>query len=100
MYKLLVLYREPTDRNSFKTYYEKVHLPLTAKMPGLVNWSYSLNLHTTVGEAVYFGVFTAEFENEASFKLAMSSPEGQAVQDDLANYATGGAEVLHFETNS
>ncbi|MFJ6302132.1 EthD family reductase [Pseudarthrobacter oxydans] len=100
MHKLLVLYPEPQNRQTFKEYYESVHLPLAAKMPGLISWRYSLGVASEESPAPYFAVYEADFDSLEAMGKALSSPEGQAVQADVPNYATGGAKVLHYEVAS
>jgi hypothetical protein len=41
-------------------------------------------------------IFEAEFESEAALMGALGSKEGQAVVGDVANYASGGATMVHF----
>ncbi|MFD2272605.1 EthD family reductase [Undibacterium arcticum] len=36
MHKLLVLYPHPDDPQSFLDYYQKYHLPLASRLPGLI----------------------------------------------------------------
>lgn len=97
MHKLVVLYPEPNDPDAFIEYYTTTHLPLAAKLPGMVGWRYSIEVSDQPeAKAPYFAVFEAEFENTAAFTAAMSSPEGQAVTADVPNYATGGATVIDY----
>lgn len=98
MHKLLVLYPEPTDREAFVSYYESTHLPLAAKLPGLLAWRYTTNVSAGPdgSPAPYFAVFEAEFESADAYRAAMGSPEGQAVAADVPNYATGGATVFDY----
>ena len=48
------------------------------------------------GKVPYFCIFEAEFESEAALMGALGSKEGQAVVGDVANYASGGATMVHF----
>ena len=48
------------------------------------------------GETLYFAVFEAEFADAAAMTASRSSPEGQQVAADVADYATGGAVVIHY----
>jgi len=41
-------------------------------------------------------VFEAEFDSQADLVAAMSSPEGQAVEADVPNYAPQGAVVVDY----
>ncbi|WP_409462239.1 EthD family reductase [Amycolatopsis sp. GA6-003] len=95
MHKLLVLYPPPDDPAAFAEYYEKHHLPLVQKLPGLLGWRYSLQVHAEP-ESPYFAVFEAEFADAAAYAAAMATPQGEAVRRDVPNYATGGAIVLDY----
>src|SRR4051794_41899311 len=91
MHRLLVLYPPPTDPDHFRSYYEDTHLPLAAKFPGLRGYRYSFDVAAAEGGSPYFCVFEADFDDAAALSAARASPEGQAVQADVPNYATGGA---------
>ena len=98
MHRLLVLYPPPSDPDHFRTYYEDTHLPLTAKLPGLRAYRYSVDVAAGgEGESPYYCVFEADFDDAAALSAARESPEGQAVRADVPNYATGGAVVLDYE---
>jgi len=92
MHKLVVLYPMPADPEHFRSYYVANHLPLVSRLPGLLTWRYSFEVAATQGETPYFAVFEAEFADAA----ARASPQGQQVAADVANYATGGAVVIHY----
>ena len=97
MHKLVVLYLEPTDPDHFRDYYVTNHLPLVMQMPGLLAWRYSFDVATTTqGQPPYFAIFEAEFADAAAMTEARASPQGQQVTADVANYATGGAVVIHY----
>ncbi|GAA5154404.1 MULTISPECIES: EthD family reductase [Amycolatopsis] len=91
MHKIVVLYPEPADAAAFKEYYESTHLPLAAKLPGLRAMRYSFDV-----SGDYFAIWEGEFDDAEAAGAAMASPEGQAVQADVPNYATGGAVVLDY----
>lgn len=48
------------------------------------------------GKAPYFAVFEADFADAAAMAAARASSHGQRVTADVANYATGGAVVIHY----
>ena len=96
MHKLVVLYPEPTDRDHFRGYYVGTHLPLVEQLPGLLAYRYSFDVAATQGETPYFAVFEADFADAEAMAAARSSPQGQRVSADVANYATGGAVVIHY----
>jgi len=93
MHRLLVLYPQPTDPVAFDRYYVDSHLPLVAKLPGMTGHRYSLDVQ---GDATYHAVFEADFPDAGTLGAAMASPEGQAVQADVPNYASGGAIVINY----
>lgn len=96
MYRLTVLYPQPQDPAHFREYYLSIHLPLTEKLPGVQASRYSLNIAAVEGESPYFAIWEADFESVEAMVAAIGSPEGQAVVADVPNYATGGAQIIHF----
>ncbi|PTT19723.1 EthD family reductase [Microbacterium sp. HMWF026] len=98
MHKLIVLYPEPVDRSAFVDYYEKTHLPLAQRLPGLRSWRYSVEVSPDPdgNPPAYFAVFEAEFDDAEAFRSAMGSSEGRAVASDVPNYASGGAVILDY----
>jgi uncharacterized protein (TIGR02118 family) len=96
MHKLVVLYPMPADPDHFRDYYVTTHLPLVARLPGVLAWRYSFDVAATQGDTPYFAVFEAEFADAATMDAARASPQGQRVAADVANYATGGAVVIHY----
>ncbi|RSD12014.1 EthD family reductase [Amycolatopsis eburnea] len=96
MHRMTVLYPPPVDEAHFREYYTSTHLPLVAQMPGLVRWQYSFDVTTLAGEQKYFAVFHADFESAEAMAAARESEVGKAVSADVANYATGGVELIHY----
>lgn len=96
MYRLTVLYPPPADADHFRSYYLSTHLPLTAKLPGLQSMRYSLDVAAVDGASPYFAIWEAEFDSVEAMGAAIASPQGQAVVADVANYATGGAQIIHY----
>lgn len=92
MHKIVVLYSAPTDPIAFEQYYRSVHLPLVEKMPGIRDIQFAIGLQ----DAPYFAFFQASFESTEAFGAAMASTAGADVQQDVGNFATGGATVLAF----
>ncbi|WP_410565753.1 EthD family reductase [Amycolatopsis sp. cmx-4-61] len=96
MHRLTVLYPPPADEAHFREYYVRTHLPLAAKLPGLLQSQYSFDVAALRGESRYFAVFHADFESAETMAAALASEAGQAVSADVPNYATGGAELIHY----
>ena len=97
MHRVLVLYSAPKDPAHFKKYYVERHLPLALQMPGLLAGRYSFAIEAVGAPSPYFCIFEGDFASEAAMGAAMQSEIGQKVSADVANYATGGATILHFD---
>lgn len=97
MYTLLVLYGRPADPGEFRNYYESVHVPIARKIPDVLASRYSLNVTAAEGTSQFAAMFEADFESSDKLFAALASPEGQAAQADVANFATGGVQIFHFE---
>jgi len=97
MHRVLALYPPPKDPAHFKKYYEEKHLPLAAQMPGLLSSRHSFAIEGITGPSPYFCIWEGEFANEAVMAAASQSEIGQKVAADVANYATGGVTILHFD---
>lgn len=99
MAKLIALYNQPADTAAFDAYYEPTHVPLARKIPRLRAFEMSTSpVMTPAGPAPYYRVAVLTFDSMADIQEAFASPEGQAAAGDLANFATGGATLLIFDT--
>ena len=98
MAQLVVLYKTPTDTAAFDAYYANTHIALAKKIPGLRNYEIS---HGTIVSPAPTGVYlvaTLTFDSLAAIQSGLGSAEGQAAAGDVGNFATGGAEMLMFDT--
>lgn len=99
MAKLLALYKHPADKDAFDQHYVSVHAPLAKKMPGLK--SFEVSDGSVLGPGgpsdIYF-VAILTFDSMAALQSALGSPEGQATAADLANFASGGCDLLMCDT--
>jgi uncharacterized protein (TIGR02118 family) len=100
MYTLMVLYSEANRSQQFRDYYESTHLPLATQLPGLRASRFSLDVEAADGATPYCAVFEADFDSADAMHLALASPEGQATQADVANFAGAGVLILHFLARS
>jgi 4-carboxymuconolactone decarboxylase len=98
MHKVLAMYSPPKDPAHFKRYYEGTHLPLAAQLPGLISSRYSFAIEGMETSSPYFCIWEGEFASEGGMNAAIQSPAGQKVVADVANYATGGVTIIHYET--
>lgn len=100
MQKITVLYKHPNAPEKFKTHYQEKHLPLVDKIEGLAKTEITV-IHSAPGGAPsdYFLMAELYFKDEAQMQESMGSPEGQAVTDDLSNFATGGLTIMIGNTD-
>jgi uncharacterized protein (TIGR02118 family) len=97
MYKLIALYPAPADPAHFRRYYEQQHLPLARTLPGLLASRHSFAIEGLGAPSPYFCVWEGEFANKAAFEAAVASEIGQKTAADVANYASGGVTLIHYE---
>ena len=95
MFTGIVLYGHPGDAGAFDQYYEQTHTPLVQKMPGLRRFEMTRIVATAGGSRPpYYLVALLTFDEPEEAQASLQSPQGQAVVQDLAHFATGGATVL------
>ena len=98
MATLLVLYKTPKDPAAFDRYYAEKHIGLAKKIPGLKSYRISKgSVGTPAGPSGIHLVATLTFDSMAALQAGLGSPEGAAAGGDVANFATGGADLLMFE---
>jgi len=100
MHKVLALYPPPKDPAHFKRYYEETHLPLAQQLPGLLSSRHTFTMEGVGGPSPYFCIWEGEFRDAQAMAASMESPVGQKVAADIANYATAGVTIVHFDVPS
>jgi uncharacterized protein (TIGR02118 family) len=99
MAEIVVTYKTPKDPAAFDKYYAETHIPLAKKMPGLRKYEISEgSVATPAGPAGVHPMAILTFDNMAAVGAAFGSPEGQATAADLPKFATGGADIMFFDT--
>jgi uncharacterized protein (TIGR02118 family) len=99
MAMLMVTYGMPKDAAAFDRYYHDIHVPMTKKVPGLRKYQISRGpVQTPSGPSSCYMVAVLYFDDMTAIQRAFSSPEGQAAAADVAVFASGGAEILMFDT--
>ena len=94
-----VLYKTPTDPAAFDKHYAEKHIQIAKKIPGLRKYEISQGpVATPTGPSGYHLVALLHFDNVAAIQGAFGSPEGQAAVADVQNFATGGVDILMFDT--
>ena len=96
--KLVALYGPPNDVEAFERHYAETHVPLAHRLPGLQRVETARFLGTAQGEAApYHRIAELWFAGIGQLQAAAVSAEGQALADDVVNFATGGVTVLVAE---
>ena len=99
MAKLVVIYGKPQDPEAFDRHYFETHVPLARDIPGVRNYEVSKGgVMTPGGPADAHLIATLEFDDMAAIQAAFASPEGQRAAADVQTFATGGAQMMMFET--
>jgi uncharacterized protein (TIGR02118 family) len=99
MAEVVVTYKTPKDPVAFDTYYAETHIPLAKKMPGLRKFQVSQGaVATPAGPSGVYLVATLTFDSMTAIQAAFGSPEGKATAGDLPNFATGGADLMFYDT--
>jgi uncharacterized protein (TIGR02118 family) len=100
MARLVVLYRTPKDPVAFDKYYFETHVPIANKIPGLRKYEVSQGpVMTPDGPSAFHLVATLHFDDLEAIQAAFASAEGRAAGGDVQNFATGGADLLMFESS-
>ena len=99
MAQLVVIYKTPKDPAAFDKHYADTHIPLAKKLPGLRKYQISQGpVVSPAGPSGVHLIATLSFDNMAAIQAAFGSAEGKAATGDLANFATGGADVVFYDT--
>ncbi|MDB5652481.1 MAG: EthD family reductase [Tardiphaga sp.] len=98
MAQLVVLYKTPTDAAAFDAHYAKTHIGLAKKIPGLRKYEISRGAIAGPAPSGVHLVATLTFDSLAAIQAGLGSAEGQAAAGDVGNFATGGADMLMFDT--
>jgi uncharacterized protein (TIGR02118 family) len=100
MARLLVMYKTPTDLRAFDKYYFETHLAIAKKIPGLKKYEVSQGpVMTPRGSSGLHLIATLHFADLPAIQNAFASVEGQAAAADVQKFATGGVEMLLFDSS-
>lgn len=99
VHRLVVSYGQPEDPAAFDAYYRDTHVPLATEMPGLVRYTIGSPQAMDPSQSVPYLVAELDFESEQEMGAAFNSSEGKAAAGDVANFATGGATMTHYEVD-
>lgn len=99
MARLVVMYKNPKDFVAFDKHYFETHVPIVKKIPGLRKYEVSQGPVTTPGGPSDFHLIaTMHFDDLAAIQRAFASAEGQAAAVDVQTFATGGDDMIFFDS--
>ncbi|WP_407185911.1 EthD family reductase [Bradyrhizobium centrosematis] len=99
MAELVVLYKTPKDTAAFDKHYAETHIPLAKKLPGLKKYAVSTGtVGSPAGPSGIHLVAILTFDSVAAIQSAFGSAEGKAAAADVPKFASGGADLLIFDT--
>ena len=99
MAEVVVLYKTPKDPAAFDKYYAETHIPLAKKLPGLRKYQVSQGaVATPAGPSGLYLVAVLTFDSMAAVQNAFGSAEGKATAADVPKFASGGADIMFFDT--
>ena len=99
MAQVVVTYKTPKDPAAFDKHYAETHIPLARKMPGLRKYQISQGpVGSPGGASGIYLIAILTFDDMAAVGAAFGCPEGKAAAGDVANFATGGADIAFFDT--
>jgi uncharacterized protein (TIGR02118 family) len=99
MAELVVMYKTPKDTAVFDKHYFEKHVPIAKKIPGLRKFSVSQGpVATPAGPSAFHLIAILTFDNLAAIQAGFASAEGKAAAKDVQAFATGGADMLLFDT--
>jgi uncharacterized protein (TIGR02118 family) len=99
MAQVVVMYKTPKDTAAFDKHYSEIHIPLAKKIPGLKKYEVSKGpVGTPAGPSGFHLIAVLTFDSMAALQAGFGSAEGKAAGADVAKFATGGADMLLFDT--
>jgi uncharacterized protein (TIGR02118 family) len=99
MAQLVVTYKTPNDPAAFDKYYAENHIPLAKRLPGLRKYQLSKGaVASPAGASGIHLIATLTFDDMAAIQAAFASDAGKAAAADVPKFASGGADMVMFET--
>ncbi len=99
MAELVVIYKTPKDVAAFDRYYTETHIPIAKKLPGLKKYQISKGpVASPAGPCGVHLIATLTFDDTAAIQAAFASPEGRAAASDVPKFASGGVDMMMFDT--
>jgi uncharacterized protein (TIGR02118 family) len=99
VHRLIVSYGQPEDPGAFDDYYRDTHTPLAMQIPGVVRFTIGHPQPMDPAQPAPYLVAELDFDSEEAMGSAFASNEGKAAAEDVANFATGGATMAHYDVH-
>jgi uncharacterized protein (TIGR02118 family) len=101
MAQVVVTYKTPKDPAAFDRYYAETHIPLAKRLPGLRKYQVSQGpVVSAAGASGIHLIAILTFDDIAAVQAAFGSAEGKATAADVPKFATGGADIVFFDTKA
>jgi uncharacterized protein (TIGR02118 family) len=94
MISIHAVHAAPTDPSAFDDYYDRVHIPLVQRIPGVIGIRYGRTLAHSEAPTGDYLVCDTYFADRASLDAALASPEMAEALNDLPNFSTGGVRIF------
>ena len=99
MAELVVMYKTPKDTAAFDKHYFETHVPIAKKIPGLRKFGTCQGpVGTPMGPSAFHLIAMLTFDSVAAIQAGFASPEGKAAAADVRAFATGGADMILYDT--
>jgi len=93
--KLVVLYTQPEDTDSFEQHYAGTHMPLVEQIPGLQRTETGLvGAAADGGEMTFHRITELYFADQDAMQSAFGSDEGIATAADYQKIAPAGSRMF------
>jgi uncharacterized protein (TIGR02118 family) len=100
VYKLVAIYRQPSDAAAFDEHYFNVHSHLMKVIPGYERMEVSRVTRSMMGDQNLYLMFEMWFNDQDRLKTALRSPENAAAGKDLMGFAGDLVSVFTAEVVS
>ncbi|MBI3195627.1 MAG: EthD family reductase [Ignavibacteriae bacterium] len=88
MTKLIALYKQPDDVETFDKHYFEVHIPLVKKIPGLLKCEVTRITGAPFGDVNYYLMAELYFDSFDAMNEGNATPEGKTTAHDLMSFAS------------
>lgn len=97
MYRIVATYNKPDDPEAFLEHYRTSHAVKTAKLPGLLQFSWGVAETPDGSEPAQFLVAVLDFEDQQAAVAALSSPEGSDAVADMEQMPHSGFMMNSYQ---